>query len=732
MAVRARLESSKPDMSLLLKHNNLLVPSSNNTNNNPEEKCIDRIRLNTLMSSSSSTCLPLRALADSLRHCNQQRFVSLNSCQWNQVVTSHSLSDLQCFVHDASFFSPLSNTDNAFLHLLCKVINIRCQGRKFADVAYRYIRSNNDLARRMRQLILCSLLGNYNHCREFHPTCSTRTTLYRIFVDKAGLYTEWIAALLVRCSGVVINAFREFMIDAIAASPSLETQVCDLMKLNEFRAIVTENMDRVRRYMDSFIGLPTSALHQALLAPSDPYSSHSLSVFRDLNALVHSSGNKILRISYRRPNRILPHFILSMRKSGPLIQPKLKQDDKIEDVIEQNEDEEDFEERLAREIEAAITSYNENEECDQDDDPADEKVSEYKDKVDRFLIPEHQRLVREIVTSGDRDVLKNAVSNWFPYMGAKRDTLDFVDNLIDDYHKGSGSIQRLKQRFQLVRSCDPHVYNLLQFAAEVVREVQRRYAIISLPHSYRKCQLEAVQSVFPSSNVIVAKMFMFVFCPICDRIYSLLRDFDSVYRRKAKGTYTHGYRDVISDYTTGEIYCRGTKHNQRGKCGETPLAQINLLGKMMIYKNKMILLCPQLECGAPMVLNKDKCEWNERGPACRDCTNKWKEQKRISNDGVLSEFLGENKTMKCIRCGNECSPATACVYPFGLFLCKKHSSDSFIQLALDSKATNAQELEKEIIDMIRLYRSSNKSRNEAKWKAMLNQHKSMRRNKKCQ
>jgi len=81
---------SKPDLDLLHQHHFVNE--------------IDRARLEQMLPLAT---LPLCALSDSLRHVTRSmRVVAASLCQYDRVITAHSLSDLQAFVHDASFFSP--------------------------------------------------------------------------------------------------------------------------------------------------------------------------------------------------------------------------------------------------------------------------------------------------------------------------------------------------------------------------------------------------------------------------------------------------------------------------------------------------------------------------------------------------------------------------------------------------------------------------------------------------
>jgi hypothetical protein len=162
--------------------------------------------------------------------------------------------------------------------------------------------------------------------------------------------------------------------------------------------------------------------------------------------------------------------------------------------------------------------------------------------------------------------------------------------------------EELKKAFQQLQLYQPHAYNLLQIASEIIREIFKHDTIYQLPYHTTLYQLETCQSRMPAlkqSNSILHNSVHFVFCRICDTVYSLLRDWHTVYIR----SYKYGLRDVKVDYCKDILYCRRNKNNHKGKCSAQPLSQISLLGKMLISNGKMITLCPQLRCGQPMVID---------------------------------------------------------------------------------------------------------------------------------
>lgn len=104
---------------------------------------------------------------DSFRHVPMHvRFVKKSHRRMDQVVTSLTLPVEHERVLEAGFFSALNTVKLPMTHIISKVINIRCQARKFSTVTLKLINNKNnpEMPSQMRYLLLCSLLGNYAHC----------------------------------------------------------------------------------------------------------------------------------------------------------------------------------------------------------------------------------------------------------------------------------------------------------------------------------------------------------------------------------------------------------------------------------------------------------------------------------------------------------------------------------------------------------------------------------------
>lgn len=149
-------------------------------NNTIDRLCLEQNLNNGHLSPSIS--LQLAHMVDSMHHLPRHyQTINIDHCNYRSVVTSLTLSVDYKRVLDAGFFAPLSTIRKPMTHILSKVINIRCQARKFSTVVMKYLlttvirvnkkrkydyntylnRESLQTSRQVSQFIRCQVLG---HC----------------------------------------------------------------------------------------------------------------------------------------------------------------------------------------------------------------------------------------------------------------------------------------------------------------------------------------------------------------------------------------------------------------------------------------------------------------------------------------------------------------------------------------------------------------------------------------
>jgi hypothetical protein len=524
----------------------------------------------------------------------------------------------------------------------------------------------------IKQLFLCSLLGNYEHCAaESRPVGLSRLHLTRALRTEK-LVLHWIQV----CPFLLLNALRDYMIHVIRHDPALRETLATLIQFDAFSSIVNRTMNRVRQYLHDMLRLRTTALFTVVVyaETAEPrwLEECQRRVALDLNCILQESHVPILTISYRRPALHSWQLMLALRRQCPMIQ---RDHTPLVATEENEEEEEEIEDvRLDGGLNAVLRRLkapkpNPNKRRKTTGDPS---------RVDPLLfLSELQfRALSEVVQRENplRTFALDRLVKWLPHFGVGPEACQYSEVLFQHYHAGSLSIEKLKDRFDLLQVAEPHCYNLLQLGAQIIRDATRRFFLFQLPHYMVRYQIEAVQSRskhVQGSDFVLPSSIHFVYCSICERIYSLLRDFNTVFTR----TYRYGLRDVSVEYSTGEMYCRQNRKHETGKCSGQPLTQISLLGRMLVFAGKMI--CPQVGCGALMVLDPDRCPFTERGPMCCDCVAQRNKDPQLYRELFVAHCA---VARTCALCTENLVNLSVCyMYPKGIYLCSKHHFPRFLQ-----------------------------------------------------
>lgn len=585
--------------------------------------------------------------ADSVRHFSQavqNQYIHVNNAQWDTVLSPLTLPNLQNSVFMLALCTPISTTNRSpICMILSKTIVQRCMTRKFGSVCLHQFKQDggNDTKIKVRQLVLCSFLGNYIHADPASRPCrAVRDILY----NRLGGYTsseatdKWFFKFFHLCSHVIVFALRDYLVEALHDNPSMSHHFNCLTNFNvgaeSFSGVTMAAMDAVRRFLSE---------NQFLLSQSDT----SDELFIQLNQLILPFHQKLLNISYKRMNASIIFNLISCRKALPMV--PMPGDGSIA-AVQESDDLMDVADILELDLH-----------------------QEESDIFDiRSYITAHQmsalRAVVERVAPLEFGLMTRCVS-FFVCFGVEWSSVKYIFRLLQDIHEGNiGPTEQVYWLKKLVQQ-DPHAYTLLQVTAELLREAQGIRVASTLPMHHWVNQMDAVRTRFglKGTPYCISSSMYFYFCSVCDTIYSLLVEFNSPYKQQ----YVYGLRGAVVEYSTDRCYCYRSVENHRGKCQDQPLQQVPLLGKILQFNNKYIMLCPQRGCGMPMVLNTLECMFTSRGPACAICTRAYraKAEKPFSLRQKSLEF-------HCLRCGvgnkKKLTMVNSYLYPKGVVLCNVH------------------------------------------------------------
>lgn len=187
---------------------------------------------------------------------------------YEQVVFYDTLQCLHSRILDIATCDQVASVKSPFAQVLSKVIPQRCMTRMMYNVCKALFLVSRALPGRLRQVLLCSLLGNFPHSRpSSRPSLPTRRVLYQLLhfrlSDKhAG--TQWFLRLFKNCTHVMEFALRDYLVAEVEDNPSMRAHMEMLFDWNAFRTCVEDAMGRIRLYLDFSMQLRHSPFKDSL------------------------------------------------------------------------------------------------------------------------------------------------------------------------------------------------------------------------------------------------------------------------------------------------------------------------------------------------------------------------------------------------------------------------------------------------------------------------------------
>ncbi len=640
---------------------------------------------------------------------------------WSDCVNSFTLPHYRGHVENASFFTDISDVRDDFTSLLSKVLNSRCQARKYGTVAEKkllpkpleteaWARARTrmhlsrkgpstrdtkitrdsqiklDLTNTFIRIVLCSLLGNYPHCST-RLQGGARKRLYSIlFYSGLTIPTHafsFFQSLLHVCPVLVKWCLRDYLIAMICDNPGLCSQVETTIRLDDFRRITDQAMASIRTYIQFNLAHEWSSMSQIpetttfcmclqpkRIKPKGGCIYASQAWLHDLNSILSPFHEMMLQHKYHKPDTGVIGFFLGKdvrTNHAPLIPLPADEIDEDDD----NDDECEKEEELGQRVEDIVMSnlgehshhlFREAQRRHQYQKEQEKRDREVTTRFLRYLSPEQFRELSWLVENTQSE-LHALVEGWFEFFGVDAPTVKTILGLLNAHRDGSVTKNtRLKQTQDLQRS-QPHAYNLLQISAELLRmSAQTRPRVIGkLPLGTVMAQIEAASAKFGTEGACETSCLCLFYCGVCGEVYSHIQDETSSVHYKY---YRFGLGNVWRDYETGEVYCSRNKVNHRGACDSSPLKRVNLLGIRFSFQKKVYQLCVQ--CAAIMVPGRSGKD-NGKGEMCRACSS-------VNQDVVttpLAEFKHTLPPRQCCCCGRECKvDSTTYLLVFGLMVCR--------------------------------------------------------------
>ena len=650
----------------------------------------------------------------------------------SKITTGSIMCDLHQHVIDAAYFIPLGQSSTKRMcNLFSKCLNIRNNNRVFSGKCLKFMEKYNNTYLSVRKLLLTSLLGNYIHVgSQYTAGIVSRGLLYHYLDGNPTAMTtdynskEWLFELTKNCGLLIMNVLREFIIYSISIHPALHKLIRINLNFDEFTVITQNNMNKVRFYFNQSILQNNSALVGSFGDPEDSYTKLCRQrIVWDINTILEPSHQLILDITISRPDLNFEKFTRSLLRKCyycpiPDADDTVFADDNKWVNIEEKE-------QLAIDSTKPDINDNDNEEEEdiEGDNEEDEappkglqlpsylsKLTGLSDVINEFaspltttkvclidfnlyIKPELYNALKELVARFDpiepRLILR--VLPYLEYFGISEEVRSYIELMIYHFEHGTLAENRIELKYKALQYCEPYAYTLLQLIARLSSQAVEHVTWFELPHHLVLAQIEACKSRFPitkGTDYIIPSTFYFRYCPVCLYKYSLIQVFPNkeTKHNNYKHTYTYGLLDAKVSYTTNKIYCRRNKVNNRGKCEDQELSYICTLGRIIYFRKKCFMNCPN--CGKIMQLDTEQCFYTERGPCCYQCTTELKASPPVYRDLLLKYGISEDEKIvtrkHCFYDDKEiANNKNTYIYPYDIYACKKHHSERMVSFVND-------------------------------------------------
>lgn len=331
---------------------------------------IDRLCAEKMMMSTSISkedAWHAMFLVDSSLHVNVfTRHIAWSECRARRVVNSVTIPDLSNYIYSLSYRRSLSTQKSKLCYLLSKVLNEKCQARKFSSVFLDCYEPKHNIAKYIKNIVLCGLLGAYPTSNpSSRPRPEVRARLYELISNcsfvpplstdhvhpiiksedaqtkqrkkvevvcatcsmnhpHGGAQAEnWFLYLLTLGGIVVLYCIREYIHYMLQLNPCLLSQIKDEIKYKETLNVTQKAMNAIRKYFDRNLTNPFSDMYKftedVMIGNRsfDMKQTEELdptSWFYQLSCIMYPYQKSMLLISHNRSNKTMQESLLTACK----------------------------------------------------------------------------------------------------------------------------------------------------------------------------------------------------------------------------------------------------------------------------------------------------------------------------------------------------------------------------------------------------------------------------------
>jgi len=223
-------------------------------------------------------------------------------------IMQESLPDQQSVLHEV-LFSRDTITIDARRHVMCKLLPRAGMPRRFVPILQQYMDNDGDFRRETAEIIVCSLLGNYEHCApSSRADFQMRVLLYAVCMPitfdmqlEPAIHT-CMRAVILHGSVELLSMFalREYLVFLIDEDPILRKHAVALFDYETFRVTVLNAMASVRVYIKQNIKIGGTMTDESI---------ESGIFVSEIHAILGVAYATVVASAYRKP-RPLPLQLL--------------------------------------------------------------------------------------------------------------------------------------------------------------------------------------------------------------------------------------------------------------------------------------------------------------------------------------------------------------------------------------------------------------------------------------
>ena len=574
-----------------------------------------------------------------------------------RVISFFHMHDIYNLLQQCCFWTSPRGRQDVLVHVLSKALPQRCQTRVFVKVVLKLMDKHERCRTLLYQCLACSLLGNYEHVQSALQGSEQRRAIYEM-MNSNQVQGHPFEAIFKHTGEIMIFCLREYMIVTIEDDPIFAAHVNQLFDWHTFKTATFAFMDQVRRCVR--IG-----------------TNGSVTINRALKDVARRACKTVLAIAYQRrrdPFIRIAHTGVP-RQKGALVHPDAAEETDDDSDQDLNSDSDEDETMAAPDPVDMLYGANDTRvvmalanSIEQETAVAHSRKRRVVDQS-APVPPLHMRFMYDWLSRLDVTQMQPEM-HLYPYLQAWNMHPEAIQHIRRLQHRYD-YLRAGKNETQRVMACVSEAFPYSAALFKTICSVWRRHAAVQcydLPAFYLERQLAAIRERFalpPEAPVPVDCLF-FWYCRVCRGVYSLVNSFNRVYKR----SYQYGYRDMLVDYMTGTVYCKRKHVSGSAACETAPLVQLFIAGRVIWFRQKALMLCPQPECGMIMVLDPLRCAYNEYGYACSVCTDKLiaAQRKALTKDKPTVGL----PELACELCQKRLKPAVAFLYPHDIVLCQKH------------------------------------------------------------